>query len=265
MTIERPEAPQLDAIFATLDKIHRAEKRLATLHEQVSREARALAEIPDKRLRLAAGFYAYWFAPEVPVADIAMGATGRPHPGSLLKLAGPVSVGVPCDRCGEDLPIRSRSHMKEVLDQARAGSCSWVRYGLVCISCQNALQEESLRERIAECDAAEARRRELAALPYAEFLKTPEFEEARNLHLWWLADRTHVLQCETCNAENSLGVYHKLADEEGELGGSILLCISCRDTLLAAGKLAGQPCEGNLIPPEFAASFVEAVRAELSY
>lgn len=265
MTIERPEAPQLDAIFATLDKIHRAEKRLAALREQISRDARALAEIPDKRLRIAAGFYAYWFAPEVPVADIAMGATGRPHPGRLLKLAGPVTVGVPCDRGGEDLPIRSRSHMKEVLDQARAGSCSWVRYGLVCIPCQNALQEESLNERVAECDAMEARRRELEALSYAEFLETPEFEEARNLHLWWLADRTQTLECETCNAEKSLGLYHKLGDEEGRRGGSILLCTSCRDALLTAGKLAGQPCEGNLVPPELLATFVDAVRAELSY
>ena len=139
MAIRRPEAPQLDAIFATVEKIHRAEKRLAGLREQVAQEARALAEIPDKSLRIEAGFYAYWFAPEVPATDIAMGATGRSHPGRLLKLAGPVSVGIPCDRCGEDLPVRSRSHMKEVLEQARSGPASRLRYRLICIPCQNAL------------------------------------------------------------------------------------------------------------------------------
>lgn len=135
MTIKRPEAPQLDAILATAEKINRAEKRLAVLRKKVAQEARALAEIPDKRLRIEAGFYAYWFAPDVPSKDIALGATGRPHPGKLIKLAGPVSIGVPCDRCGEDMPIRSRSQMKEVLEQARSGPSSLLRYRLVCIPC----------------------------------------------------------------------------------------------------------------------------------
>jgi hypothetical protein len=265
MTIKRPDAPQLDAIFATVEKIHRAEKRLAALRDQVAGEARALAQIPDKSLRIEAGFYAYWFAPEAPATDIAMGATGRAHPGKLLKLAGPVSVGVPCDRCGQDLPIRSRSHMKEVLEQARSGPSSMLRYRLVCIPCQNALQEESLNELMAESDASEARRRELAAVPYAEFLQTPEFEQARDLHLWWLCDRTHALECETCSSDAQLGLYHKWAGEQGAHGDTILLCASCRDALVACGKLAGPPCERNLLPSELLDSFVEAVRAELSY
>lgn len=121
MTIKRPEVAQLDAIFATVAKIHRAEARLAALKEQVAQEARALAEIPDKRLRIEAGFYAYWFAPEVPATDIAVGATGRPHPARLMKLAGAVSIGIPCDRCQEDLPIRSRSQMKDILALSGGG------------------------------------------------------------------------------------------------------------------------------------------------
>jgi hypothetical protein len=124
------------------------------------------------------------------------------------------------------------------------------------------LQEETLNERVADCDAWEARQRELAALAYPEFLQTREFEEARDLHLWWRADRTQALECETCNADSSLGMYHKPGEEAGGFGGLILLCTSCRDALAVAGKLAGPPCEGNLLPPELLASFVEAVRAE---
>jgi hypothetical protein len=154
--------------------------------------------------------------------------------------------------------------MKEVLEQARSGPSSLLRYRLVCIPCQNLLQDETLNERVANCDAWEARQRELAALSYAEFLQTPEFEEARDLHLWWLADQTHSLECEICNADSSLGMYHKPGEEAGGFGGSILLCTSCRDALAAAGKLARPPCEGNLLPPELLASFVEAVHAELS-
>jgi hypothetical protein len=152
--------------------------------------------------------------------------------------------------------------MKEVLDQSRGGQ---TRYSLVCIPCQNALQEERLNERMEECDAWDARQRELANLSYAEYLKTAEFDESLNLHLWFLADRTHAIECETCNADTSLGMYHKAGGEQGGFGDPILLCTACRDALVAGGKLAGQPSEENLVPPELIADFLEAVRAELNY
>ena len=150
MTIKRPKVAQLDAMFATVAKIQRAEARLAALKEQVAQEARAFAEIPDKRLRIEAGFYAYWFAPEVPATDIALGATGRPHPAKLMKLAGSVTVGIPCDRCQEDLPIRSRSQMKQVLELAKGTPSSIGDYRLLCIPCQIALDEERWQARRAE-------------------------------------------------------------------------------------------------------------------
>lgn len=150
MSITRPDAPQLDAVLGTVAEIRHMEGELVALRERLAREARALAEISDKRLRIEAGFYAYWFAPEAHAKDIALGATGRPHPGKLLKLAGAVSVGVPCDRCGDDLPIRSRNHMKEVLQEAGKERSSSFRYRLVCVPCQNALQEESIAEIMAE-------------------------------------------------------------------------------------------------------------------
>lgn len=265
MAIKRPEAPQLDAIFATVDKIHRAEKRLAALREQVAQEARALAEITDKRLRIEAGFYAYWFAPDVPSKDIALGATGRPHPAKLMRLAGPVTVGVPCDRCGEELPIRSRSQMKEVLDQAGTGPSSMLRYKLVCIPCQNELDEESFRRREAEYVSWEARRRDVAGLPYAEYLQTGEWEDACDRHLWWRGDQTGALDCETCGSSDRLGLYHKSLDGLGTADELTLLCTECRDALIAGGKLAGPPSAGNLVPPERIASITEALRAELSY
>lgn len=265
MTIERPRVAQLDAILATVEKIHRAEKRLAALREQVAQEARALAEIPDKRLRIEAGFYAYWFAPDVPSKDIAIGATGRPHPGKLIKLAGPVSVGVPCDRCSENLPIRSRSEMKEVLEQARSSPLSGSRYRLVCIPCQNALDEENFLRREADYESWEARQRDLTGLSYFEYLQTHEWEEACDRYLWWRADQTGVLDCETCGASDRLGLYHKSLEGMGAADELTLLCTECRDALVAGGKLAGPPSQGNLVPPERVASITEALRAELSY
>jgi hypothetical protein len=265
MTIKRPEVAQLDAIFATVAEIHRAEARLADLKKQVAQEARALAEIPDKRLRIEAGFYAYWFAPEVAAKDIALGATGRPHPARLMKLAGAVSIGVPCDRCKEDLPIRSRSQMNEILELSSGGPWPSGHHRLLCIPCQNALDEERWRERGAELDAHDLRQAELATMSYAEYLKTPEFQEARDLHLWWLADGSHTLECETCNGESSLGVYHKAPGDEAIYGDVILLCATCRDALVAAGKLIPPPPEGNLIPPELGEAVRQARRAELSY
>jgi hypothetical protein len=262
VTIERPKAEQLDRLLATVDKIHRAEARLASLKEQASHEARALAEIPDKNLRVQAGFYAYWFAPEVPATDIALGATGRAHPGKLIKLAGAVSVGVPCARCGEDLPIHSRNQMKEVIDLAREGQRSNARR-LLCISCQNALAEESLREREMEVEADDLRRREIAAMSYAEYLRTPEFERSRDLHLWWLAEQARALECEACGADAPLGLYHKSQGDRGRYGDVILLCATCRDALLNAGKLVPPAPAGHHISPEMAHAVLETQRAEL--
>ena len=264
MAIDRPKVAQLDALLATVAKIRKAEARLTELQEQASREARALAEITDKKLRIGAGFYAYWFAPEVSATDIALGATGHSHPARLMKLAGAVSIGVPCERCQVDLPIRSRSQMKDVLVQASDPNRSRGTYRLICVPCQNALDEESLQERMAEVDAYQVRQRELEAMSYGEYLETDEFDEARALHLWWHADRYQALECEACDDETTLGIYHKPPEDGARYGGLIMLCAVCRDALLAAGKLGEAPLEANLIPEELAARALEAARAELA-
>ena len=265
MAIDRPKVAQLDALLATVAKIHRAEAQLSALKEQVSQEAHALAEITDRKLRIEAGFYAYWFAPDVSATDIALGATGRRHPAKLMKLAGAVSIGIPCDRCQEDLPIRSRNQMKEVLDRARRADSSPGTHHILCVACQNALDEERLRQRMADCDAHDARERELAAMSYPEYLRTEEFKASRDLHLWWLSERTHALDCEACDGREALGLYHKAIEGGGARGDLILLCSVCRDALLAAGKLGEAPCEANLIPVELAQAVLEGLRAELSH
>jgi len=265
MSIDRPKVAKLDALLATVGKIRSAEARLAGLKEQASRKARALADIGDKSLRIKAGFYAYWFAPEIPATDIALGATGRSHPARLMKLAGAVSIGVPCERCKEDLPIRSRSQMKEVLDQASDPNRRRGTYRLICVACQNALDEESLQERLAECDAYDVRRQELEAMSYAEYLETAEFDEARALHLWWHADRYQALECETCDDATTLGIYHKPPENGARYGGLIMLCAVCRDALVTAGKLGEAPLEANLIPRELATRVLEAARVELAH
>lgn len=265
MSIDRPKVAQLDALLSTVDKIRKAETRLTELRRQAAGEARALAEIGDKELRIASGFYAYWFAPEVPAAEIALGATGRAHPAKLMKLAGAHSIGVPCERCHEDLPIRSRSQMKEVLDQASDPDRRRGTYQLICIPCQNALDEESLQERMAQCDAYDVRQKELEAMSYAEYLETDEFNEARALHLWWHADRYQALECEACDGATTLGIYHKPPENEARLGSLIMLCAVCRDALFAAGKLGEAPLEANLIPEKLAARALEAARAELAH
>ena len=75
--MQRPENPQLDAIFATVERIREAEASLRALKARVAAEAHTLAEISDKRARVEAALYAYWYAPEVNASDISFGATGR--------------------------------------------------------------------------------------------------------------------------------------------------------------------------------------------
>ncbi len=52
--MNRPESPELDAIFSTAEEIRATEARLIELKAQGSVRAQALATVEDKALRLAA-------------------------------------------------------------------------------------------------------------------------------------------------------------------------------------------------------------------
>lgn len=260
--MERPKSAELDTLFATVDEIRATEEHLKRLKDRVATEAQALAKIPAKKDRIEAGVYAYWYAPEVHAADIAMGATGRTHPARMLKAAGPVSVGVPCDRCQADLPIYSRNQMKETLDRLRGGYGWPEGYRVLCFACEEAIHADRDVERRKLDSEREQRDRELAALSYADYLQTEDWQQAKGAFLWWRADESQALTCETCNAEDDRGVYHKTLDRLGGGDDLVLLCATCRNALLKAGRLAGEPGPPNALPKHEADQLLSEVFAE---
>jgi hypothetical protein len=264
--VQRPKSAQLDALFSTVEQMRQTEQALKDLKARAAVEAQALATIPDKKTRVEVAIYAYWFAPEVNASDIAMGATGRTHPGRLLKLAGPVSIGVPCDRCGEDLPIRSRNQMKDVLDRMGGGPCWPEGYRLLCIGCEDKLHEERRQESDGAYDAQQARQRELSALPYQTYLRTPDWLEIRNRHLWYrLETEGPDLDCEVCRSQENLGVFHRTLEGLGRSDDLVLLCGGCLRALEGGQRMAGDPDEGNWITAAEARDLAEAYRANSGF
>lgn len=261
--MRRPDHPQLDAIFSTVDEIRLGEERLSHLKARVATEAQALSQIADKQARIEAAIYAYWYAPEVNASDIAFGATGRTHPGRLIKMGGPVSLGVPCDRCTEDLPIRSRAQMKETLDRLR-GPVRWPEgYRVLCLLCEEAIHEQRRTSSDQLHVEQQRRRRELAAMRYDEYLKTADWREIRDRYLWSRAYEHQDLACETCTSTEERGVYHKTTEGLGGQDDLVLLCSTCRDALLAAGRLTGPPGDGNRLANHHVVQLLAARRAEL--
>lgn len=266
MAMERPESSELDAIFATAAEIRATEARLKELKVQGSAQAQALANIPDKKIRLAAAIYAYWYAPEINASDLSFGATGKAHPSALLKLVGPVSVGVPCERCGQDMPITSRANMKAVLDGVQSGPRWAEGYSVICAPCQEAVMAARDVEREREEKARAKRSRELAAMPYPAYLETEEWRTQRDHYLWFLLESHQSdLGCETCGAGGDRGIFHKSLDHLGFGDEIIVLCDPCASALLGAGKLAGPPGEGNRLRASTESRILAAHGARYDY
>jgi len=258
--VKRPESKELDILFASVEELRQAETALKELKKKIAKNAHGLSDISDTKTRISAGVYSYWYAPEVNAKDIAFGVTGQLQPYTLLKLAGPISVGIPCDRCNKDLPIRSRAQMKSTMDKVRGGYAWAEGYRVVCLPCEEAIHEERFREYELERAKQRVREYELKGMPYRQYLATADWQETRCTYLANYVHWTHALECETCNADASLGVYHKTPDGIGKSYDLVLLCITCRDALVVAGKLAGEPSELNLVPKTVARQVLQAHR-----
>lgn len=260
--MQRPDCPELDTLLASVEELRAAESHLAALKAKIAQDAQGLSKIVNKAERIAAGVYAYWYAPEAHASDIALGTTGRTHPGRLLKLGGPVSVGVPCDRCQADLPIHSRNQMKETLDRLRGGYRWPEGYRVLCFTCEEAIHDGRRVEQTRLDRERDQRERELAALPYADYLQTDDWRDAKSAFLWFRAQEYQALSCETCNGEGDRGVYHKSLERLGGGDDLVLLCAGCRDALRKANRMAGEPGPANLLSPAEADAILSHLEAE---
>jgi hypothetical protein len=83
-----------------------------------------------------------------------------------------------------------------------------------------------------------ARARELAAIPYPEYLESPEWQARRRLAL-----RKAGHACQVCNRSRTLHVHHRTYERRGaELAGDlIVLCDECHALFHGKGLLADTP------------------------
>ena len=111
--MKRPDNPLLTALDATISELHAAEQNLAAAKRRLSDQARSISTFADKQERIDVAIYAYWYMPEVSANDLAWAVTRKESAAALLKHAGPMTMGIACDGCGKQVPITSRTQMKE--------------------------------------------------------------------------------------------------------------------------------------------------------
>lgn len=248
--MDKPEQPELEALVTTAMEIREAYDRIAYLKQRIAREALGLSSIADKSERMRSAVYAYWFVQEAPVGELSFAVTGRTYAEELRKHAGKVPLGLTCDRCGTGLAIASRSQLKEKMSRMEGRSRLPRGYELHCEDCLGELRAERDAEYRAAEEESLARCRVLAAMPYADYLKTPEWEtqKIRYLENLLMAHRA-PFSCETCSDDVALGVYHSTLERLGRLDDLVLLCEICLGALSAQNRLAGLPAPEHTVSP----------------
>jgi hypothetical protein len=245
--MDRPNLPQLDTILETVEQLRELEERKAALKATLDAHVKALETVGDRDARLQAAVYAYWLAPEVNANVLALAVTGKAHPSAMLKKAGAaVSIGVPCDRCGEDLEITSRTQLRDI---ERAVKETHYRlpegYSVLCSSCREAVYAERSEEYERVQDEQDAQSRVLAQLSYRDYLATPDWAARRERAADFALYERHELACELCRQRDELSFVHQTFDLVGRDERIILLCRPCWTALAAADKLAVEPIAEN--------------------
>lgn len=157
----------------------------------------------------------YWNASYLETA--AIGEAFGIGSGTVPGLAGPIRIGA-CDTCDGDLVAFNRTERTEIL--SRRGS--WRRS---CSTCRATSREAIRRQSDADHARTQERRQELHAMPYQQYLLSPEWQDLRRRML-----RRARYRCQVCNrAGLELNVHHRTYERRGfeELADLVVLCRDC--------------------------------------
>lgn len=235
--MERPNVPAMDELEAVLRDIQDMEEAIRELKERLYEiPAQMATQITDEEERQNAAAYLYWKVPDVPTQAIRQSLLGTDEK-RFRKIVGKAKGEIICDRCGKPVAFRSRTHMKEVINAVKKGRSRYAEgYTVLCDPCWQEVQaERTIRYRQDEA-AYRARLQELKTMPYAEYLKTPEWQQRRKQHL-----RSAGYRCQVCNASDvPLNVHHRTYERRGEerYKDLIALCQDCHELFHREGRLA---------------------------
>jgi hypothetical protein len=163
--------------------------------------------------------YLYWYCPEIGVTELGL-ACGIAYPNAFVSLfIDPIESGFDCTRCGQPVLARSRSEFKTMGGRRRSH---------VCHDCLKRSSAASHKAYAREREERAARLNELKSMPYAEYLRTPEWQETRKAAL-----RRARYACQVCNGSGvQLDVHHRTYERRGEeyARDVVVLCHPCHET-----------------------------------
>jgi hypothetical protein len=190
---------------------------------------------PVKNTELA---QAYWLT-DISTPEI-IEAYGVPSASlGLTKVAGEaLLIGFECHHCSGSITVKSRTNARDTINSFDARLC---RLGMdwsskpTCEKCRDEKRRHGYAAHKAEIDSAKDRIAALRALPYGEYLKTPEWAETRKGAL-----KRARYHCQVCASSGPLHVHHRTYIRRGAEFPSdlIALCPECHRIFHETKKLA---------------------------
>lgn len=185
----------------------------------------------------------YWCT-EIKTTEISATYFGGMHTSKIAAAIGPaVFVGIQCGRCSKPIYAFSRADGTDRIAEIERCKTIDPRFSIradwadpcICHECKRELYDAYMAAPRAETRRREERRRELQRMPYAEYLRTPE----------WKATRDNAVKrargcCQTCSSADRLNVHHRTYIRRGHEYASdlIVLCEPCHRIFHENGRLA---------------------------
>lgn len=161
------------------------------------------------------------------------------HTSQIAELAGPARLaGCDCTRCGSPIYVFSRTdaaNRVRAMDGDKSNTLADWASPTICRECRTYLYDkrhEALRE---EWRRREDRARSLRYMPYAEYLKTPEWRSRAEA-----AKRSAGFKCQTCSSSHDLHTHHRTYVRRGDERARdlIVLCAECHKVFHENRRLA---------------------------
>ncbi|KAA3645534.1 MAG: HNH endonuclease [Chloroflexi bacterium] len=222
---------ELETMVSEIQEMEEAIKFLKDRLHEIAIDARESIEDEEQKIELAR--YVYWNILDVPVSVLSDGLMATSLHAFLKMIGGKKSSNIHCDKCGRPMHFTSRTDMKnwqsELRKMKKGRGFRWPEgYHIVCDDCrEDIFADRNIQYREAE-ERTNKRLRELATMPYREYLQTPEWKERRKRHLISAGYR-----CQLCNSSGvTLNVHHRTYDRRGNerFTDLIVLCQDCHST-----------------------------------
>lgn len=210
----------LERIEATNREVAELEERIELLRaEQCALLPFVLMECESLADRHRALANLYWQTP-IAVSQIAAAFGFDLH--GVIEIVRGAATG-PCPQCGAPMKLKSRSHRQDT----RARHPHLTAVCAACLQRHHAEVEERTRAYSSRVEREYRRAEELRTMPYAEYLRTPEWQTRRQDAL-----RRARAACQVCNArDRPLHVHHRTYERRGrELASDLtVLCGDCHE------------------------------------